>query len=380
MRVVHYLGNVGMTGVESFVLMLVAAQRRAGLEPSIACAPDGREELIQTATRLGVPVWSFPSRLKSGGGGLVQKMSSLAARGEHYRQMVNQLRTTKAAVLHLHPVGIAGLEALLAAQRTRIRTVFTHHATLTFFAPLRTRLSDLTFTLEKRFAHKVALPYAEATREMAGAGMSSSQLVTIPFCVDLGKFHTTDSAPPRQNAGRFRLLISARMVEGKGHRELLEAFAKLLPRFPNLELVIAGGGPLEGEVRAQIARLGVEKSMELVGHQSGDAMPTLMRTVDAIVLPSYMQGETFPITLLEGMALGLPAIGTRWFGIPDIIEEGVTGLLVKPRDVTDLANALERLVTDPEGARAMGRAGQIRARERYSADVVAKQYAELYRS
>jgi glycosyltransferase involved in cell wall biosynthesis len=143
-------------------------------------------------------------------------------------------------------------------------------------------------------------------------------------------------------------------------------------------LVIAGGGPLEGAVRDEVKTLGLSAAVELLGNVPSDRMPQVIRAADAIVLPSYMSGETFPISLLEGMALGLPAVGTRWFGIPDIVVDGETGLLVEPHDVSGLAAAMERLVTTPDEARRMGESGRLRALTKFSSAAVAQAYFDLY--
>jgi glycosyltransferase involved in cell wall biosynthesis len=158
----------------------------------------------------------------------------------------------------------------------------------------------------------------------------------------------------------------------------LAALMRVRQRYPEARLVIAGGGPLEGKVRDEVKSLGLSGAVELLGNVPSLRMPEVIRGADAIVLPSYMSGETFPISLLEGMALGLPAIGSRWFGIPDIVVDGETGLLVEPHDVTGLAAAMEKLVAEPAQARRMGEAGRVRARTRFSSTAVAQAYADLY--
>jgi len=91
-----------------------------------------------------------------------------------------------------------------------------------------------------------------------------------------------------------------------------------------------------------------------------------------------MPGETFPLSLIEGMAMQLPTIGSRWFGIPDIVANGETGFVVEPRDVAGLADAIERLVTSPELARRMGQNGFHRAMKLFTADAVADAYDRIY--
>jgi glycosyltransferase involved in cell wall biosynthesis len=86
----------------------------------------------------------------------------------------------------------------------------------------------------------------------------------------------------------------------------------------------------------------------------------------------------FPLCLLEGMALGLPAIGTRWSGIPDIIEDGVTGIIVEPRDETSLMGAIERFLAEPDFFAQAREAARARVRARFTATVVAESYTQSY--
>jgi glycosyltransferase involved in cell wall biosynthesis len=103
-----------------------------------------------------------------------------------------------------------------------------------------------------------------------------------------------------------------------------------------------------------------------------------MRNAHVVVLPSYMEGEMFPLCLLEGMALGLPAIGTRWSGIPEIIVDGETGIVVEPRDEVRLATAIERFLLEPAFYTRARTNALAQVRSRYSATAVVRAYSEQY--
>ncbi|MFN0063478.1 MAG: glycosyltransferase [Myxococcaceae bacterium] len=375
MRVLHVLGNVGMTGVETFVLTLTAAQRRRGDGVYLACAEDGRRELLDAAQALGVKTTLFLSRGEQRH--WVGKALSFKARWQRWRLLVRVLRDAKPDVLHVHAVGIDGLESFLAALWTRTRFVVTHHATLSFFAPLRNFLSDVTLWLERHFAHAVVAPYSAAAGEWQEAGVPARRLHTIPFCVDIDRFAPT-GRPPDDEVTTFHLWMPARLVEGKGHKELIEATAQLRPKYPRLRLTLAGAGPLEEDIRAHVERLGLGAVVS-VGYVPHEEMPARMAKAHAVVLPSRMRGETFPIAMLEAMALGLPSVGTRWFGIPEIVVDGETGLLIPSGDVAALVNALQRLVADSNLVRRMGEAARRRAVEKFSARAISERYAALYR-
>ncbi|HMI85805.1 MAG TPA: glycosyltransferase family 4 protein, partial [Polyangiaceae bacterium] len=131
-------------------------------------------------------------------------------------------------------------------------------------------------------------------------------------------------------------------------------------------------------IEAEVRRLRLEAIVDLKGHVANEQVPALMGTASAVVLPSYMPGETFPLSLIEAMAMRLPTIGSRWFGIPDIVAHGETGLIVEPRDVAGLAHAIEQLVTSPELARRMGQSGYERAMKLFTADAVGGAYERIY--
>jgi glycosyltransferase involved in cell wall biosynthesis len=378
-RVVHYLGNVGMTGVETFLLTLCAAQRRRGLEPSIACDLEGRDELLASATAMDVTVHPFPLALPASSvRGPARKIASATFRGKRVRRLSQLLSDANADVLHVHPVGIGGLDAFLAAHRAAVPFVVTHHATLQWFEPFRTKLSDFTFWFEKRSAARIVCPYRAARDEMVARGVSEAQAAVVPFCVDPRKFdHGAIDEGARDSI--FRLFFVARLIEGKGHIELLQAVARISPSQPNLRVIILGEGAERPVIEAEVRRLGIGALVDVVGHVANEKVPALMRTASAVVLPSYMPGETFPLSLIEAMALRLPTIGSRWFGIPDIVSHGETGFVVEPRDVGSLAAAIERLATSPDLARKMGQNGYERAMKLFTSDAVAETYDRIYR-
>jgi glycosyltransferase involved in cell wall biosynthesis len=373
----HYLGNVGMTGVETFLLTLCAAQRRRGLEPSIACDPDGREELLASAAATDVVVHPISASPVSSTQGAARMFASVSLRGRRVRRVAQLLSSTGTEIIHVHPVGVGGLDAFLAAGRAGVPCVVTHHATLGWFEPFRTRLSDFTFWLEKRTAARIVCPYQSARDEMVAHGASEEQAVVVPFCVDPNKFDLTERDAPRPGSP-FRLFMVARLIEGKGHMELLQAVANLPHLHARLRVAVLGDGPKRPFIEAEVKRLELGGLVDIMGHVANEQVPALMRTASAVVLPSYMPGETFPLCLIEGMTMQLPTIGSRWYGIPDIVADEETGLVVEPRDVSGLAQAIERLVASPELARQMGQRGYERAMKLFTSDAVAEAYTRIY--
>jgi glycosyltransferase involved in cell wall biosynthesis len=363
--------NFGMTGVETFIVELARAQLRAGLSPAITLEVEGREEAARAARAIGVTVHDFPRRADFMDQ-VPRKLGTALLRARRVQELRRLLDGVD--VLHMHSVGIVGLDAFSAALLARKPVVVTHHTTLSY-ASSRSALRDVTFWLEKRAAGCIVMPYEAAAAEMVQGGMAADRVRVVPFCVDHTRFRERTKPP---HPGELRLLMPARVIEGQGPRELLAAMETLAPRHPGLRLVIAGDGPARGEIAAAVERKGLRPFVEMRGHVPHAEMPALFRECHVVVLPSYMPGETFPLSLLEGMAMGLPSIGSRWFGIPDIIEDGRTGFVVPPRDAQALAAAIERYLRDPHALAEAGDRAIRRVRERFTASAVADAYSDLY--
>ena len=378
-NVLHYISNTGMTGVESYVLTVCENLARDGFRSTIACDPEGRDELVARAAARGIRVVPVP--LASGGRGPVGRLAAFAS---HAVGLVATLRRTmreeQADVLHVHtasaPVSFhVFVAALLAGVRT---VVVTHHAMLSHFAQYRNLSSNLGFWLEKRTAQRVTAYYDGHARELLDDGVRAATMRVVPHGVDMTRYDAVRRGE-RSADGTFHIAIVARLIEGKGHSELIHAAARLAGRVPGLRIEMIGDGPLRPALEAEIAALGVGHLVRLVGKVPNAELPALLATMDAIALPSYMIGEVFPVSLLEGMALGLPAIGARFSGIPSIITEGDTGYVVEPADVGSLAAAIERLASDPAAAAAMGQRARARVHDRYSATAQARAIEAIYR-
>ena len=174
-------------------------------------------------------------------------------------------------------------------------------------------------------ASRVIMPYRAAAKELVAHGLSEKQTKVIPFCVDE---ELSCRLAPEPVPGELTLLMSARMFRGKGHIELLAALASLSPRYPKLRGVFIGDGPTRPAIEAEIDRLNLPPRCR--NQRQGRSYESPCDNAEGACdsSPSYMRERDVPSCLIEGMALGLPAIGTRYSGIPEIIVDGETGILV----------------------------------------------------
>lgn len=171
------------------------------------------------------------------------------------------------------------------------------------------------------------------------------------------------------------MLIAGALEERKGHMVLLAAMEQLPGKF---RLSIAGDGLLHGKIKEEIASRGFDGRISLLGRV--DDMPGLIARSDILVVPSFL--EATPYVILEAMAAGRPVVASAIFGIPEQVEDGVTGILVPPGDEASLAGALLRISGEPGLTGKMGEAGRKRYEDRFtlkkSVDETVSVYEELF--
>ena len=158
------------------------------------------------------------------------------------------------------------------------------------------------------------------------------------------------------------LVMVARLTEQKGHRYLLQALSCLLETWPQLCCLFVGEGELQDALRRMAIDLGVERACRFVGVR--EDIPDILTAADVFVLPSLSEG--FPFVLLEALAMGCPVVASRVNGVPELIEDHKTGLLVPPRDPQALARAIRDMLDDRRAALRMGAAGRALVRERFT--------------
>jgi glycosyltransferase involved in cell wall biosynthesis len=169
--------------------------------------------------------------------------------------------------------------------------------------------------------------------------------------------------------------IVSKLWEGKGHAILLEAFKALKKEMKDAFLVIVGEGDLYDKLVRIANRNGLSDSVLFTGFQLD--VSEIIATFDVAVLPSFFEG--MGRVLLESMAMGKPVVASRVGGIPDLVENGVNGLLVTPGDTQELADALQKILNDKKLAQRLGKEGQKRVKEQFSADVMVQSIEKVYR-
>jgi glycosyltransferase involved in cell wall biosynthesis len=162
---------------------------------------------------------------------------------------------------------------------------------------------------------------------------------------------------------------------GKGIETLVDAMPSVLAENPNARVAVAGRGPDRESLEARARACGVGDAVQLVGETDGP-MP-LLAGADVFVSASW--AESFPYNVLEAMAVGLPVVATDVGGTAEAVEDGVTGLLVPPRDPGALARAISKLLSDPASARRYGRSGRERVAKLFTVAAMVEGTLDVYR-
>ena len=217
------------------------------------------------------------------------------------------------------------------------------------------------------FAARAAAAAAVVTVSRANArhiervfGVPAAHVSVIPCGVDTERFRPASGPRPEPP----RILCVARLVKVKNHELLLRACAALKDRGHEFRCVLVGDGVERGEVEARRAGLHLDEVVEMTGAADQDGVLERWREAQIGVLTSSSEG--MPVALMEAAACGVPVVATAVGGVGELVEHGLTGLLVPAGDDAALADALEQLLTEPDTARKMGKAARLRAEELFS--------------
>jgi glycosyltransferase involved in cell wall biosynthesis len=349
-----------------FLLPLMRAQREAGFDVHLACAP-GPDVARITAERF--PVYPIAFR----------RSLNLAAHLRAYRRLGRLLRRRQFTIVHAH-TPVASIIARLAARRAGVPIVlYTAHG-FYFHDAMAPPLRRFHVWLERFAQRRADFLFTQSAEDLEVAvreGIAPPErALAIGNGVDLELFGPEVHPPEALEAARCELGLSGpgpliavigRLVREKGHFEFLEAMAEIHRQFPDVRALVIGDklpsdrDHVAAAIRARAAELGLASVVGFAGLR-GD-VPRLLALADVFCLPSWREG--MPRSIIEAMATGLPVVATRIRGCREEVIEGQTGLLVPPRDAAALAGALATLVGDTALRRRMGQAGRRRAREHY---------------
>jgi glycosyltransferase involved in cell wall biosynthesis len=358
MKVLHVTKVQGIGGAEQHLLALLPALRERGVDARFLSLDAGgdAERFHRALDDRNVP-WR---RIQSG----LDVSPRLAA------SVLRAVRAEAPDLLHTHMVH-ADVYGSLAAHILRTPFVSTRHNDDRYLlGPFR--------YVDRGFMHGVRriVSISDAVRAFhIQAGLDPKKLVTIHYGLDELPTAASEVTPEQANVPADAPLVLAigRLIEQKDHATLLHAFARVRRSHPDARLAILGWGPLEAQTKALVERLGLGQVALILGRV--EPRDWLAR---ADIFAHTSRWEGFGIVLLEAMLSRLPVVATRVSAIPEIVEDGETGLLAPAGDTVAVADALARLLSDAELRRALGDSGLSRARVEFSVEQMVDRTMRVY--
>ena len=248
---------------------------------------------------------------------------------------------------------------------------FTMHGPFEFFDVSHFRLAE---KLRRALFVVCISDYARSQLMALSTPEVWDRLRVIHVGIPLGQFTRNGDAGPPQGAPT--ILFIGRLVSAKGQAVLLEATTLLAKRGHKVEVILAGEGPLRPTLERFAEQLGLASQVSFPGAVGQEEIHALYAGASIFCLPSFAEGV--PGVLMEAMAMELPVVSTRITGVPELIDDGRTGLLVAPGRTDQLADALERLLVDSALCRKMGSAARDKVLREFNTDSSAKQLYELF--
>ena len=370
LHVLHVLTNLGgFGGIQEYVTNLVTRLDRNKFQVEIAVGP-GDGPCLSRVREAGIPVHHISSLIRS-----VRPLTDLQA----LLQLVKLLRSRRYDIVHTHMTK-GGFLGRIAARLARIPLVVAgaHNFGVLHFGKFVGACFWLFDTVMVRCFTDLVISVSEQNRREAIRlkMIPPHKIVTVTSGIDLPKFLSVPTVPSRYYSPAESLIVGTvtRLVPVKGIPDLLHAMAEVVQVFPSARLLIVGDGPERVAIERHIGNLSLSPYVTLLGDRSD--VVQLLSGFDVFVLASHSEG--LPIAVMEAMAAGCPIIATQVGGIPELITHDVSGILVPPRDVHALAQALLSLLLDHSRRQALGRAARQTAVQHLSLTRMASEVEALY--
>jgi glycosyltransferase involved in cell wall biosynthesis len=367
-HVVLFTASYEMRGMEEHIVQLGAGLAERGVRTAVVC--DGREgirPLREALARDGVEVHAIPERRGARLGTLWR-----------FRALVEALRRHPGCIVHGHYSAHWGGDLLLAAARLAgtgplVRTE--HNAPI-----LPTgRLDRLRVAVRDRgYARVIYVSEQNRDEFLRHLGRRPEQGVVVPNGVDAERFSPAAVPPGAAWGGGGPVVgtVSSLSEERKGVAHFLEMAAAVARRVPAARFVVAGDGVLRPRLEAMAGELGIVDRVVFTGRLAD--VRGVLSSMRVFVLPSLFEG--CPYSLLEAMAMARPVVATAVGSVPEVVEDGGSGLLVRPADPDALARAVCAVLEDAGAAERMGRRGREIIVGRYAVSTMVDAILDVYES
>jgi glycosyltransferase involved in cell wall biosynthesis len=354
--VLHMQKVAGISGSEAHLLQLLPDLRARGWDVRFLMLHEDEPG-----------AWEFGRELEARGVPLDEIKLRADVDPLAFGEVVAQLSRRRPTILHTHLVH-ADVYGQLAGAITRVPLrLSTKHGFNEFREGRFFGIADRTVGSLAHVHIAISQGLAHYLAETEGFDEEGFEIVHYGISAHDSVRAYTGSEP--------KLLCVGRLIPIKGHLVLLRALAQARARVPELTLDVAGRGPLEPALKAFARELGIEECVRFLGFVS--PVQKAVEQAAIVVVPSL--GEGFGMVALEAMERARPVIASAVGGLPEIVADGETGLVVQPGDAEALADAIVSLAGDLERAAAMGRAGRARALTEFTPERSAQRIEDLYR-
>lgn len=282
------------------------------------------------------------------------------------------LRLERPDIVHVHSRRGADLYGALAARGLKIKRIVSRrvdNAENPLWAQFKYGLYD----------HVVCVA-AGIKDVLVGEGVPADKISVVHSAIDPSLYNRPRSRDALDaefglHAGAPVMAIAAQLIPRKGHSLVFQAMQRLTDRYPQLQLLIFGRGPLESELKAEATARGLVERVRFTGFRTD--LGDWLGATDFLVHPAYTEGLTN--VALQAAAAGIASIGTRVGGIPEAIADNLTGVLIPVGDVDALSAAIVRLIDDPDLRHRLGANGPPHVQQGFTADLMARGNFEVYR-
>ncbi|HEX6992821.1 MAG TPA: glycosyltransferase family 4 protein [Gammaproteobacteria bacterium] len=362
MRVAHVESGRHLYGGARQVLHLIEGLAARGVENVLVCAAGsaiaseaaGRCDVIELPLSGDVDPWAV-------------------------RRLRRAFSAVRPNIVHVHSRRGADVYAGLASGGAPWRAVLSRRVDQREIAPW----ARLKY---RPYAAIVAISRAVERELVEHVGLSPERVHVIPSAVPP---RASDASSTASRTAARRELAAAvglppdasiaavigQLIPRKGHRVLLAALPDVLARHPRWHVVLFGRGPLEAQLRREIARAGLDRRVRIAGFRA--ELAAWLSGIDVVVHPALKEG--LGLAVLEAMSAGVPVVASAAGGLLDVIEDGVSGLLVPAGDAEALQRAVERLFADPGERARLGDGGRRRVRDAFGVERMASAHLALYR-
>lgn len=359
-KVAFWAGSFERAGTQQFLLELLKRIDRTRFDP-VVMSTARRGELLSDIESLGIDVHEF---------GTGRTLVSPATISGLFRA-VRFLRRERVAVLNCM-LGLITLMGPFVGRAAGVPVVLNNQRNLSYWLHGRSREAMYRF-VNRRLVDAVLVNSAAAERELLGRfGVPASKVVSVGTGVDLRRIAEARAGEELGNelriAGRTVVGIVAKLSPVKGHEHFLRAAAGVVKAHDDVAFLVVGDGPRRQMLAKMAKDLEIADAVIFAGAR--DDVPSLLKLMDVFVLSSLSEGS--PNAVLEAMAAGLPVIATDVGGLPDMVIDGESGILVPPGDSEALGNAISKILEDPERAAAMGRMGLTKATDKHDIEKVVR--------